>query len=119
MEKYISTIEITRRDFDRINRLMDVRFEECETDPEMQKLTEELDAKPDDMAYGFGFSFDDGSKILIDIRSGGSNYFDDCRWVSADDKFDDVFDCWYKLKEENQFVHNDIVYVCKFNIVEG
>ena len=118
MNKYVYGTEISRYDFDRINRLMDVRFEDCEINPEMQKLIDELDARQDTMPYSFIFDFDDGSKIYIDICSGGSNYYDNCRWVSADNTEEEVFDCGYIIEEENEFVHGDTTYVCKFIIKE-
>lgn len=118
MTKYVCEVEISRYDFDRINKLMDVVFEETETNPEMHKLIDELDARPNTMPYGFCFEFDDGSKIYIDICSGGCNYYDNCWWVSGDCKEDCVFDCSYEICEENEFIHNDISYICKFIIVE-
>lgn len=118
MKQYVCGIKISRYNFDRINGLMDVRFEEYESNPEMQKLIDELDARPDTMPYGFYFEFDDGSKIYIDICSGSSNYYDNCVWVSGDCKKDYVFDCAYEISEENEFIHNNISYICKFIIKE-
>ena len=118
MNKYVCEAEISRYDFNRINKLMEVMFEDYETNPEMQKLIDELDARPDTMPYGFYFDFDDGSKIYIDIHSGTSNYYDDCYWVSADNTEEEVFDCAYEIAEENEFVHSDTIYVCKFIIKE-
>lgn len=118
MKQYICEIEISRYHFDRINRLMDVRFEEYETNSEMQKLIDELDARRDTRPYGFYFDFEDGSKIYIDICSGGSNYYDNCQWISNDCKNDWVFDCAYEICEENEFIHNNTSYICKFIIKE-
>jgi hypothetical protein len=84
MKQYVCEIEISRYDFDRINKLMDVEFEEYEINSEMHKLIDELDARQDTMPYGFCFEFDDDSKIYIDICSGNSNYYDNCQWVSGD-----------------------------------
>ena len=118
MNKYMCEIEISRYDFNRINKLMDVMFEEYETNPKMSTLIDELDARPNTMPYSFGFKFDDGSKIYIDICSGRSNYYDNCQWVSSDCNKDYVFDCSYEISEENEFIHNNICYICKFIIVE-
>lgn len=118
MKQYACEVEISRYDFDRINKLMDVMFEEYETNPEMHKLIDELDARPDTTAYGFCFEFDDGSKIYIDICSGSSNYYDNCQWVSSDCRRDEVFDCSYEIYEENEFIYDDISYICKFIIKE-
>ena len=118
MKQYVCEIEISRYDFDRINKLMDVEFEEYESSRKMRKLIDELDARPDTMPYGFYFKFDDGSKIYIDICSGSSNYYDNCQWISSDCNDDDVFECSYEICEENEFVHNDTSYICKFIIKE-
>ena len=118
MKQYVCEIEISRYNFDRINKLMDVMFEEQETNPEMDKLINELDARQDTMPYGFCFEFDDDSKIYIDICSGSSNYYDNCIWVSGDCNEDCVFDCSYEISEENEFIHNDTSYICKVIIKE-
>ena len=118
MNKYVCEVEISRHDFDRINKLMEVMFEDYETNSEMQKLIDELDARPDTMPYSFYFDFDDGSKIYSNICSGTSNYYDNCYWVSADNTEEEVFDCAYEIVEENEFVHGNTIYVCKFIIKE-
>lgn len=118
MKQYVCEIEIKRYDFERINKLMDVEFEKYESSPKMRKLINELDARPDTMAYGYWFEFDDGSKISIDVCSGSSNYYDNCVWRSNDDKQDYVFDCSFEISEEMEFIHNNISYICKFIIKE-
>lgn len=118
MKQYVCENEISRYDFNRINKLMDVEFEEYEWNPKMQKLIDELDARRDTTPYSFYFEFDDGSKIYIDISSGSSNYYDNCQWVSEDCNDDYVFDCSYEICEENEFIHNDVSYICKFIIKE-
>lgn len=118
MKQYVCEVEIRKHDFDRINKLMDVLFEEYETSSEMCKLIDELDARPDTMPYTFYFEFDDDSKIYIDICSGNCNYYDNCQWVSGDCNRDYVFDCSYELAEETEFIHNDTSYICKFIIKE-
>ena len=119
MKQYISEVEINRYDFDRINNLMDVEFEEYEWNPKMHKLIDELNARKNTMPYTFCFEFDDGSKIYIDICSGDSNYYDNCQWVSSDCNYDYVFDCSYEICEENEFIHNKVSYICKFIIKDN
>ena len=117
--KYVSEMEISRKDFERINRLLEeVDFND--SSDEMQDIIDELDARKDTMPYGFWFEFDNGSHITIDICSGSSNYYDNCQWVSSDGKDDYLFDCDYWLNEENEFhpTDNDDVYICKFIIKE-
>lgn len=118
MKQYVCEAEIKKSDFDRINKLMDVMFEDYESDPKMHKLIDELDARRDMTPYSYYFNFEDGSKIFINIRSGSSNYYDDCVWISGDEKEDDVFDCSFEISEEMEFIHNNISYICKFIIRE-
>jgi hypothetical protein len=123
MKTYVSEMEISRKDFDRINKLMQVDFNDIDENgdltEEMQSLVDELDARPDTMPYGFCFEFDNESKIYIDICSGSSNYYDNCQWVSGDCKSDYLFDCDYSIDEEMEFhPTDDDVYICKFIIKE-
>lgn len=119
MNQYVCENEISRDDFDRINELMYVRFEEFESIPEMRKLIYDLDARPYTTPYSFYFEFDDNSKIYIDICSGSSNYYDDCVWESSNGKDNYVFDCFYEIAEENEFIYNNTRYICKFIIKEN
>jgi hypothetical protein len=118
MKQYVCEIEIKKFDFDRINKLMDVMFEYAEWDPYIADLINELNAKPDTTPYGFYFEFEDNSFITIDIRSGSSNYYDDCVWMSDDETEHYVFDCSYEISEEMEFIHNNTSYICKFIIKE-
>ena len=118
--KYTSEINISRKDFDRINRLLnEVDFNE-EDEREMQTIIAELDARKDTMPYGFCFDFDNGSKIYIDICSGSSYYYDYCQWISEDCRDEYLFDCDYSIEEEIEFhpTDNDDIYICKFVIGE-
>lgn len=121
---YVSEMEISRKDFERINRLMQVDFDDIDENgdftQEMEKLINELDARQDTMPYGFYFEFEDGSKIYIDICSGGHNYYDNCQWISSDCKSDYLFDCSYSIEEEMEFypAGNNNIYICKFIIKE-
>ena len=115
---YICEITISKEKFNRINRLLnDVDFN-YENEDEMQSIIAELDARKDTTPYSFLFDFEDGSKIYIDIRSGSSNYYDDCQWVSSDDESYYLFDCSYSIEEEMEFhpVDNESVYICRFII---
>ena len=118
MKQYVCEAEIKKSDFDRINKLMDVMFEDYESDPDMHKLIDELDARRDTTPYSYYFDFEDHTEIFIHIRSGSSNYYDDCVLVSSDGQEDCVFDCSYKISEEMEFIYNDTSYICKFIIEE-
>ena len=119
--KYICEINIDRKDFDRINRLLTEVDFNYENEPDMENIIDELDASQDVMAYGFCFDFENGSKIYIDICSGSSNYYDNCQWVSSDCKSDYLFDCSYSIEEEMEFhpTDNGDIYICKFIIVDN
>ena len=124
MKTYISEMEISRKDFDRINRLMEIDFDDVDENGDlistMAELVDELDARPDTMPYSFCFEFEDESTIYIDICSGSHNYYDNCFWVSKGKLRDCVFDCHYMIEENNAFVPFDgsATYICKFIIVE-
>jgi len=119
MKQYVCEINIPKKEFDRINRLLKEVDFNYEDEEEMSNIIDELDARKETMPYGFCFEFDDGSKIYIDICSGTSNYYDNCWWVSADCKEDYVFDCFYEITKENEFIHNNTSYICKFVIEEN
>lgn len=117
--KYVSEVEISRKEFDYINRLLrDIDFND--DSDEMQDIIDKLDAHKYSHPCGFWFDFDDGSHITIDIYSGSSNYYDDCLWVSSDGKEDYLFDCSYWLDEEMEFhpTDDEVPYICKFIIKE-
>lgn len=120
MKTYVSEIKLNKSDFDRINKLMQVDFNDIDANgelaPFMQKLVDELDARKDTAPYGFEFDFEDGSCITIDIRSGQSNYYDDCVWRKGKEYY--VFDCAFEIVEENVFNMDDAKYICKFVITE-
>lgn len=124
MKTYISEMEINRKDFDRINRLMKIDFDDVDENgdliPAIAKLVDELDARPDTMPYSFYFEFEDGTIIYIDICSGSHNYYDNCILESVDGLSDCVFDCHYMIEEHNAFIpfDGDATYICKFIIVE-
>jgi hypothetical protein len=122
MKQYICEIEINRYDFDRINKLMQVDFDDIDENGdltlEMENLVNELDARQDTTPYGFWFEFENGTHITIDICCGSHNYFDDVVWTSKDGTRDCVFDCNFALDEVEEFDVDDDVYICKFIIKE-
>lgn len=122
MKTYVSEIEIRRKDFDRINKLMQVDFDDVDENGdltlEMQNLIDELDARPDTTPYSFWFEFDNGTHITIDICAGSHNYYDDAVWTNQDGTRDCIFDCGFALDEVEEFEIDDDVYICKFIIKE-
>lgn len=117
MATYVATTKISRKQFNRINRLMDeIDFDD--DSPKMQNLIRELQATEDSHYAGFEWVFENGSKITIDIYSGQHNYYDDTVWTSADEKHDCLFDCMYVLDEENEFCIDEDTYFCNFEFIE-
>ena len=63
---YISEMKISRKDFERINKLL-IEVDFNDDSDEMQDIIDELDARKDTMPYSFCFEFDNESYINIDI----------------------------------------------------
>jgi hypothetical protein len=116
METYVATTKISRKLFNRINRLLnEIDFDDDSL--RMNNLIRELDAAEDSYLTGFEWNFPDGSRITIDIHSGQHNYYDDAIWHNADETVDTLFDCSYTLDEENEFCIEN-TYICKFEFEE-
>ena len=114
---YVATAKISRKQFNRINRLLDeIDFDD--DSQEMDELMRELGAAEYSWCDGWYFTFENGAKIKIDIRSGVHNYYDDVVWLSADEQEDCLFDCSYQLDEENEYCIDDDTYFCNFIIEE-
>ena len=115
MATYVATTKISRKQFNRINRLLaEVDFDDDSR--KMEDIIYELGATEDVWDCGFQFNFENGTKIFIDIRSGSSNYYDDAVWQSDNDEA--LFDCNYELNEENEFCIDDDSYFCNFEFIE-
>ena len=61
-------VEITRKEFDKINELMKVDFNDADT-PWMERLINTLDARPETIFASFEWEFEDGNRIIMDIES--------------------------------------------------
>ena len=115
MATYVATQKISRKQFNRINRLLaEVDFDD--ESREMEDIIRELGATEDAWECGFQFNFENGAKIFIDIRSGSSNYYDDTVWESKGDEV--LFDCSFELDEENEFCIDEDSYFCNFEFIE-
>ena len=118
MKTYISKqpVELSRKDFDKINKLLKVDFDD--ESPEMEALINELDARPNTMYCTFWWDFEDGSVVRIDVLSNENCYWDDVSilqdgetgWISPG----------YSIEEEMMFRSFDEKreYVCKIKILE-
>ena len=113
-QTYVAEIKITKKKFNRINRLLaEIDFDD--DSDEMEELIDELGAIEDAWEYGFSFKFEDEMEILIDIRSGNSNYYVDATYDY--DAESCTLDC-DEFAEEIEFEIYDNTYTCKFIIVE-
>lgn len=118
MKTYICklAVELSRKDFDKINKLFKVDFDD--ESPEMEALINELNARPDTRYCTFWWDFEDGSVVRMDVLSNENCYWDDVsilqegegNWLSPG----------YSIEEEMTFLSFDEErkYVCKIKILE-
>lgn len=118
MKTYIckQPVELSRKDFDKINKLFEVNFND--ESPEMEALINELDARPDTTYCTFWWKFEDGSVVQMDIISNENCYWDDVGVIK--DREEECFSPGYLLEEEMTFESFDCgcKYVCKIKILE-
>ena len=119
MKTYICKlpVELSRKDFDKINKLFKVDF--YDESPEMEALINELDARPNTMYCSFWWDFEDNSTIQLDIESDDVCYMDNAMLLPEDED-DESFERDFQLKEEMKFVTYDErrEYICKIKIKE-
>lgn len=118
MKTYIckEPVELSRKEFDKINKLFKINFEE--KSPKTEALVGELDARPEKIYCTFWWDFEDVTTIQIDILSNKSYYFGDVGIIR--DEEDTWLEHIYLLKEEMKFVSFDgeNEYVCKIKIID-
>ena len=108
MIKHEEIIYIPAKEYDKINRLLDIECFEDMTDEEL----EEQDVKEDYCEGIFEVKFDDGSYLTWDLCSGQSNYYDNVVWTSTDGKNDITFECAFEL-DDIEFEINSELYIVK------
>ena len=118
MKTYICKlpVELSRKDFDRINSLFKVDFND--ESPEMEALIDKLDARPNTNPCTFWWDFEDGTTIQMDILSN-----ENCYWVDTGifrNEEDDWVGPGYSLEEEMVISSSDgkREYICKIKILE-
>lgn len=122
MKTYIckQPVELSRKDFDKINKLFKVNFDD--ESPEMEALIDELDARPDTNPCTFWWNFEDGSFIVWDLYVGDENAYDDVRWYKNNKAhYPITFDCGFCLQEETIFEKvgdAQNTYICRIKIIE-
>ena len=118
MKTYIcqQPVELSRKDFDRINDLFKVNFND--ESPKMEALIDKLDARPDTNLCTFWWDFEDGSTIQMDILSNENCYWADPGIIR--DEEDDWVEPCYSIKEEMTIPSSDgeSEYICKIKILE-
>lgn len=122
MKTYIckEPVRMTRKEFDNLNKLFDVDFED--DSPEMEALINEIDARPDTNPATLAWDFDDGSFIITDIYVGEYSAYDDVRWYKNKAAYPETFDyCMYRLDKEMTYDYvgdEKNTYVCLIEITD-
>lgn len=118
MKTYICKlpVELSRKDFDRINDLFKVNFND--ESPKMEALIDRLDARPDTNPYTFMWDFENDSVVQMDILSNENCYWCDTGIIK--DEEDEWLENGYQIEEEMKFVSFDgeSEYVCKIKIID-
>ena len=130
---YIDVVDITKKDFDRINQLFDVKFDmefdvelDAELDVEfddesekMQELIDKVDARKNTVPYTFMWYFEDGTYISMDMYVTDSNVYS--IWSRMTENGKELLRFEFKLDEETVFTDigkDKNTYICRFNIGE-
>ena len=108
-------IEITRKEFDKINELMKVDFNDADT-PWMERLINTLDARPETIFASFAWEFEDGNRIIMDIESNYYEYAVRSVWENSIHDKNGCFETEYQVYPCMGFDIGDTTYVCRFEI---
>lgn len=108
-------IEITRKEFDKINELMKVDFNDADM-PHMEELINTLDARPETVYATFKWDFEDGTKIAMDIESTYYAYMVRTVWYNSVNNKSGDFETEYQIYPFMGFDIGDNTYVCRFKI---
>lgn len=118
----INDVEITREEFNNLQRFFDIDFWDYNYEKDeytQQELIDELGARCDDTYPLFTFKFENGDKITYDLCSGGANYYDNVclEYNNGEDEL--WFDCDYSLEETMEYTYGENTYICKLTIKEN
>lgn len=108
-------IEITRKEFDKINELMKVDFNDADM-PYMERLINTLDARPETVYASFGWEFKDGTKIIMDIESNYCDYMVRTVWENSICDKNGYFETEYQVYPVMGFEIEGNTYICQFKI---
>lgn len=110
-------IELTLKDFEKINKLFKIDFDK--ESPEMEALINELDARPNTNPATFWWKFEDGSIIVMDINSSEHGYYDEVFIVDKNDGNDYLLEsCSGSIGETMIFFDGENNYICKIKIIK-
>ena len=113
----LNRVVLEKRELKWLNDLMKVCFDDYESDENMRKLIDDLDAKQDETIVVGSFEFSNGNTIYVNVSSGSSNYYDNAWLLTADGQTWD-FDCGFGIDEDMQFEYNGDLYNCHITIKE-
>lgn len=108
-------IEITCKEFDKINELMKVDFDDADT-PYMEQLINTLDARPEMIYASFAWEFEDGTRIIMDIESSYYAYMVSSGWYNSIYDKSGCFETEYQVYRSMGFEIEGNTYVCQFKI---
>lgn len=108
-------IEITRKEFDKINELMKVDFDDADT-PYMEQLINTLDARPETIYASFAWEFEDGTRIIMDIESSYYAYMVSSGWYNSIYDKSGCFETEYQVYRSMGFEIEGNTYICQFKI---
>ena len=110
-------IKITEKEFDRINKLFKIYLDD-DTE-QMQKLIDELDARPNTMPYTFVWDFKDGNSIVMNIESNDFCYMDNTYLIDKQNPdMDCMFDRDYEIDKQMSYYDGKNYYICEIEIIK-
>ena len=106
---YTETVKISKKEFDRINRLLEIDNMEEMSDEELRAAG----ANTHHCEGVYSVRFEDGSSMNYDLCSGSENYYDDVVWTSPDGKRDIVLSCaFYMDCMDEEEIDGNVYRVC-------
>lgn len=90
---FTETVSISKKEYERVNRLLALSSLEEMTDEELLKAG----ANTDEYTGVLDVTFEDGAYLTYDLCSGSHNYYDNIVWHK--DNMEIVIDCMYELDD--------------------
>lgn len=140
VKTFVTTVEIERALFDRINSLLEIEDlnildfclddfvdnngehgfteEELAEIEEDKRMAEFLGAKRDDCISLFDIKFDNGYSITIDVCSGNESYYNNSVLYDENGTEITAYLTVLTLDRQMKFDFNDVAYVVELNVIE-